>query len=322
VDGGGDGLGEKAAVQCGVVTRRQALAAGLTSAALRILVATGRWQWLARGVYVTFSGPVPREALLWAAVLAAGDGAVLSHETAAELHGLIDRPADLIHVTVPSARRTVSPRGVRHHRSDLPGGARHPTRRPPQTRVEDTVLDLADAAADPEHAMAWVLRACGRRLTTAARLRDAMARRPRMRRRALLSAIVGDAEAGCHSMLEVAYLRRVERAHRLPDGERQSARHRPGGRWYDDVAYARFHTVVELDGSVAHPPESAGRDSRRDNVAVVSGLIVLRYRLDDVLGHPCEVARQVATVLHRNGWPDHPHPCGRACAVLGGPVLS
>jgi hypothetical protein len=51
----------------------------------------GRWQQLHWGVYAVFTGPPPRQAWLWAAVLRAGPGTVLSHLTAAELHGLLRR---------------------------------------------------------------------------------------------------------------------------------------------------------------------------------------------------------------------------------------
>jgi predicted transcriptional regulator of viral defense system len=65
----------------------------------------GRWQALGRGVYVTFTGPLPRRSLLWAAVLQAGSGAMLSHYSAAEADGLTDTPGTPIHVTVPDRRR-------------------------------------------------------------------------------------------------------------------------------------------------------------------------------------------------------------------------
>ena len=44
---------------------------------------SGRWQRLQRGVYATFSGEPTRQTALWAALLRAGPGAVLSHQTAA-----------------------------------------------------------------------------------------------------------------------------------------------------------------------------------------------------------------------------------------------
>src|SRR5947207_2896910 len=51
-----------------------------------------------------------------AAVLACGDGALLSHQSAATLHGLLNAKAGRVHVTVPR-RTTVARAGIRVHRS-------------------------------------------------------------------------------------------------------------------------------------------------------------------------------------------------------------
>src|SRR5262245_33851521 len=93
-------LRELLAKQFGVVARAQALAAGITDEVIEGRRAGG-WQRIVPGVYATFSGRLSREARLAAMVLHAGDGAVLSHETAAELAGLVDEPSALIHITVP-----------------------------------------------------------------------------------------------------------------------------------------------------------------------------------------------------------------------------
>jgi very-short-patch-repair endonuclease len=304
---------ELAARQHGVITRRQALAGGLTSAAINRRLRAGTWRRLYTGVYVTFTGPVPRSSSLWAVVLRAGPGAMLSHETAAELAGLIDEPAGMVHVTVPPTRRGGIGPGIRRHISEHARAAIHPTREPPQTRIEETVVDLTQTARDPERAIAWVVRACARRLTTVDRLRDTFAARRKLRWRGPLWVALGYAEAGCHSTLELAYLRSVERRHGLPAARRQAARRRRGGRWYDDVLYEQYRTLVELDGQRAHPPESRDRDRRRDNAAVAANLRVLRYGAAEVLGHPCEVAREVGAVLRLNGWQGRPRPCGPAC---------
>ena len=86
--------------QHGVITRRQALATGLPARTMETWIQRGCWTRLDRGIYATGSGPPSRKALLWAALLWAGSGAVLSHETAAELWGLIHPPGPVIHVTV------------------------------------------------------------------------------------------------------------------------------------------------------------------------------------------------------------------------------
>jgi very-short-patch-repair endonuclease len=302
-------LDEVCRVQDGVVSRPQALAAGLTSEAIRQRLRSGRWQQLRRGVYATFSGEPGRPALLWAAVLRAGEHALLSHHTAAELVGLCEQPAVDIHVTIPSARRVTAVDGVLLHRSNRLERAAHPTRRPPQTRVEHTVLDLVETCATLDDAIGWLTRACGRRLTTADRLTAALAGCPRTHWRADLLAMLGEVDAGCHSPLEVRYLRAVERAHRLPPGDRQAARARPGGRYYDDVHYPSFGTIVELDGRLAHPVDAPFRDLRRDNATTAAGGVVLRYGWADVSRRPCAVAIQVDAVLRGRGWRGRIHPC-------------
>ncbi|MEO3745003.1 type IV toxin-antitoxin system AbiEi family antitoxin domain-containing protein [Plantactinospora sp. B5E13] len=306
--------------QHGVLTRQQAYAAGLTKAQLEHRVQTGRWRRLPAGrVFAVFTGPPTRPALLWASLLRAGRGAVLSHHTAAELQGLVDDPWPDVHVTVPGNRRVHRLPGVVLHLRTGIGAARHPSRLPPQTRVEETVLDLTQQAGTLDEAIGWLTRAVGRRLSTAERIGAAMDRRAKLRWRAELGAALADVADGCHSPLELHYLRDVERAHHLPTGHRQAARARQGGHWYDDVYYLGYRTRVELDGRVAHPADRRWRDAHRDNAAAVLGDTTLRYGWADVVEAPCGVAAQVGAVLRRNGWAGPPRPCGPACTAASIP---
>ena len=176
-------------------------------------------------------------------------------------------------------------------------------------------MDLTQTARGAAQAVGWVVRACARRLTTVDKLRVAFSARKKLRWRGELLATLDDVRDGCHSSLELAYLRDVERRHQLPAGRRQASRARRGGRWYDDVAYEAYRKAVELDGPRAHPAEARERDGRRDNAAIAAGITVLRYGVSDIVGHPCEVARQVAAVLRRNGWAGRPRPCGARCVI-------
>ena len=81
-------LAGTATLQAGIVSRQQALAARMTHEQVRFRVRSGRWRQLYRGVYATFTGKLTDRARLWAVVLAVGEGAVLSHETAATYYGL------------------------------------------------------------------------------------------------------------------------------------------------------------------------------------------------------------------------------------------
>src|ERR1700735_2005051 len=116
--------------QAGVLSAAQLVGAGLSREALSSLVRSDRWQRPYRGVYATFSGELPRVAQLWAAVLAAGPGAMLSYESAAEIAGLTDKPARVIHVTAPPTRRVTSVPGIQVHVSERAERARHPAKLP------------------------------------------------------------------------------------------------------------------------------------------------------------------------------------------------
>jgi predicted transcriptional regulator of viral defense system len=179
-----DAAAELVRLQAGAISRQQLLAAGLTPQIITTRLERGRWQQLYWGVYAAFTGPPPRRAWLWAAVLRAGPGAVLSHLTAAELHGLLDTPAETIFVTVPSARRVAATPGIVVCMSGRIGDARQPGREPPRTSVEETALDLVQLSLTFDDACGWLTRACGRRLTTETRLREALAARKKTRWRA------------------------------------------------------------------------------------------------------------------------------------------
>jgi hypothetical protein len=131
--------------QAGVVSRQQAQKAGWSEKAIDRRLRSGSWQRIQRGAYATFSGIPSREARLWAAVLRAGPGAALSHETAAEIHGLTDKSSSKIHVSVPAHHKPgqVDPiRGVVIHRGRGLVAEWQPPWELPRTSAEDTVLDL------------------------------------------------------------------------------------------------------------------------------------------------------------------------------------
>jgi predicted transcriptional regulator of viral defense system len=300
--------------QAGAISRRQLLDAGLSAKLIERRLLRGRWQQLYRGVYAVFSGPPGRDAWLWAAVLRAGPGAALSHLTAAELHGLIDSPAEVIFVTVPSTRR-VKTAGLVIRISGRIGQATQPGREPPRTSVEETVLDLVELAPTFDDACGWITRACGRRLTTEKKLRDAMAVRKKMRWRAELDDVLAAVGDGIHSVLEYRYLRDVERAHGLPRSRHQVRVVIDGKAAYRDAYYEQYRLAVELDGRLAHPDEERWRDSQRDNKAGARGIQTARYGWRDVYGHACETAVLQAQILRRRGWSGTPRPCSADCPV-------
>jgi len=75
-----------AATQGGVISRYQALAAGLGPDSIRRRLRAGRWIRVHAGVYAVVPGP-PTLIRVWGGLLYAGAGAVASHQTAAWLDG-------------------------------------------------------------------------------------------------------------------------------------------------------------------------------------------------------------------------------------------
>jgi very-short-patch-repair endonuclease len=302
-------------LQCGVMSRCQALAYGLTDQAVSRRLNTGSWQQLQSGVYATFTGEPSRTAVLWAAVLRSGPGAALSHQSAAELCRLTDKPSSIVHVTVPTGRRVRGAAGIMVHRSNRMAAARHPTLLPPRTRVEETVLDLTQTSGTFDEAFRWLCQACGGRVTTADRLREALGQRKKLRYRGeILTALTAVGE-GVHSNLEYRYVRGVERAHRLPVACRQARLILGGRRYYLDNLYRDFGVAVELDGHAAHRIQDRWRDVHRDNTLTSAGIITLRYNWADVTERTCQVTAEVATVLGDRGWKGAPRPCQPGCGI-------
>ncbi len=314
-----------AAEQAGVVSRAQALGLGLTSSAIGRRTGPGGWRSLHPGVYLVDTGQPSDLTRVWAALLVASGGvapddgapprAVLAGMTALWLAGALDRCPDVVEVDVAADRRVGRRPGVR-----VTGRARlvrHGALLPPRVPLEVAVLQAVGQARRPEQVVDVVLRVAQRRLSTAARLRAAVHETPRLRWRALVLALCADVDRGVQSPLERRYRQRVERAHGLPDGERNVAELRPEGpgNWYRDVRYRRQRVVVELDGRGAHPLDEAFRDRQRDNQAARAGERALRYGWREVVAAPCEVAAEVAHVLAAAGWLSRARRCGRTCAL-------
>jgi uncharacterized protein DUF559 len=126
--------------QHGVVSRSQLLALGMTAREIEGRVKRRRLHGLHRGVYAVGHMALTRNGRFMAAVLACGDGAALSHFSAAVLWEILEDRGQSIHVTVEGNRVR---RGVMVHRSPLEG---HRLRRRGivVTTVGRTLVDLAD----------------------------------------------------------------------------------------------------------------------------------------------------------------------------------
>jgi hypothetical protein len=303
------------AEQSGVVSRRQLLRAGVSRTTIDARVRLGLWQQIHLGTYATLGGTATWEARLWAAVLYAGTGALLSHETAAEVLGLTHRRCPVIQVTIPASRRVRPPQGVAIRRSTFEYPQWRPQRGiPPHTFYAETIIDLVAAAENLDDVVAWISSGITRGLISEAQLKAAVAARRRFRWREQIDEVIGVVAGGSHFPLEFRYDRDVERAHGLPAASRQVKFVKPDGtRGFRDRCYEQYALIVELDGKEFHPAEQQGRDQARDNEAAATTGATLRYGWADVDRTPCDTAGQVYRALRNRGYPGTIRPCSPTC---------
>jgi predicted transcriptional regulator of viral defense system len=110
----------------GLLTSKEARAAGIQDSVLVRLAQRGRLERMTRGVYRIAHYPADRfaqyrEAVLWAKASQGPERIALSHETALLLYGISDANPSLVHLTFPtSARlRRKCPEWVAIHRANL-----------------------------------------------------------------------------------------------------------------------------------------------------------------------------------------------------------
>jgi hypothetical protein len=131
-----------AARQHGVVALWQLTALGIEASAIRRRVADGRLRRVHRGVYAI--GPLGRKGYWMAAVLACGEGALLSHRDAAMLWNLRQTDRTAIDVTVAGARRRRRSRIAVHSTAEIHADDRAEVDGIPVTSIARTLLDLAE----------------------------------------------------------------------------------------------------------------------------------------------------------------------------------
>src|SRR3954453_1701535 len=152
-------LAELAHRQWGVVSLAQLQALGRGARAVQLRAQSGRLRRVYRGVYAIGGAALPREGRNLAAVLACGDGAVLSHVSAAVHWGLLSYDPPRPEVTAPASRAGAP--GIRLHRTHFLDARETTTHRGiPITTLARTLLDLAATAPTNhlEHAIGQAMR--------------------------------------------------------------------------------------------------------------------------------------------------------------------
>lgn len=137
------------AVQCwNLVTYEQLRRAGLGKNAIATRIRRGWLHRKYRGVYAVGTPKISIEGRYLAAVLACGEGAVLSYQSAAGHWKVLPHVAGPIHVTIPERGSRARREGIQIHRSSVlgfPEVTRH--RGIPITSPRRTIADLRKAEA-------------------------------------------------------------------------------------------------------------------------------------------------------------------------------
>lgn len=212
-----------AVAQDGLITRTQALASGMTVAALRHAIRRdGPWQRVAPGVYATFTGELTQRQRLRAALLFAGPEAMLSGVDACRAHGMRYVPeAGVPLVLVPHQHRAASTslavvrRVARMPRARTVSGL---AVAPVERAVVDALRRSPGMVAAPSlrDTRALVCETVQRQLTTPERLSAEVSAAPR-NGTALLRQALADVIAGCWSAPECEILDLARSSHLLPD---------------------------------------------------------------------------------------------------------
>ncbi|RZU18355.1 hypothetical protein EV645_0547 [Kribbella rubisoli] len=182
--------------QAGAFSREQAIAHGITDRVLHGHCRARQLQRVHPGVYADFTGPLPWQTRMWAALLACGPGAALTGATALRMYGIAGDWDDRIHVAVPHSRRVGRRSGVVISRHRDLSSLMHSSREPPAVRLEVAVLIAAGAEKDVSRRAAVLFDACRQRRTTPVRLLGELDLLPALPGRRVIRRILAEAAEG------------------------------------------------------------------------------------------------------------------------------
>ena len=280
--------------QHAVVSREQLLRLGFTSDRITHLVRSRRLHPIWRGVYAVGRPQLDRLGYWIAAALACGRGAVLSHESAAALWGVLAERRELIEVSIPAVRRARHA-GIVVHRRALRAADITRHRGIPVTTPASTLVDVAArlTLAQRERSVGEADKLELVDPETLRRELEARAGRPGAP--ALREALDRHTFAVTDSELERLLLE-IAREAGLP---RPVTGARVNG-FKVDFYWPELGLVVETDGLRYHrTPQQQAKDRLRDQVHTAAGLTVLRFRRAQVRFERARVAQTLATVARR-----------------------
>lgn len=286
------GVWELSERQHGVVSHTQLMEVGLSREAIKNRISAERLFPVHRGVYAVGRPRLSTTGRWMAAVLACGEGAVLSHLSGARLWGIWAGPTAVVEVSVAVQRRGRRP-GILVHR-------RRPTALEDATTCDDVpVTSVARTIIDsaPRLRTGELERVIGEAdkldLIHPERLRNAAAAAPQFPgARLVVRTLDRHTFRLTDSELERRFLRIVGR---LGIGMPETGAELDGMRL--DFLWPELGLVVETDGLRYHrTAHQQTADRKRDQLLTQAGLTVLRFTHSQVRNHPKEVEETVRDV--------------------------
>lgn len=280
-------VAEVARDQHGVITTAQLHMCGVGRGGIEKGTRSGRLHRVHVGVYAVGHLAPNRLARWHAAVLACGQGAALSHRSAATLWEIREAEQPRVDVTVPRAG-TRRRGGILIHTSSLPNAETRVHRGIPVTSPARTALDVAHDLDDPDdvHRMLREMQYRNR----FDRVELELANRRRASR--LITASLDDL-AATDSPHEDAFKSKVLRRYQLPEPLYQ-----PKVEGFRvDFHWPEARLAVEIDGRNHTNPAMMQADHIRDNLLHLADQLVLRYTRADINRRHRRVADQILTAI-------------------------
>lgn len=277
--------------QHGVISRRQLLNLGLGVRTIGRRLEMGRLHRLHREVYAVGDPRVNARGRWMAAVLACGDGALLSHRSAAGLWRLMPPARDTVDVTAASGRKRA---GITVHECGIYEDDRSELAGIPVTSVARTIFDLAEAT-DEEKFRHAAEEADRLKLLRLPELEAVCARCPGRRAQRPVRRLIEEARAPemTRSPLEDRVLS-ICREYDLPTPATNVnvLGHEVDAFWPGEGL------IVEADSVAFHSHRAAfERDRERDAARQVEGYSVIRLTHRRLEREPAKVADELRRLL-------------------------
>jgi hypothetical protein len=291
-----------AARQGGVLTLAQAVECGLSARSVQYRTQRGEWQRVYRSVYRLIEMSNADD--LVRAAVAVLPGAVVSHESAAEIHEIPFVARELAVVSVHTRTTHVFPGVTVHRNHDLAGSHIREISDMPVTTLPRTVFDLSSILSE-KHVRSIVDRLIAERriaLQELALVHEEVARRGKPGATALRR-ILGERADGVEAKatrLELDGLQLIRKGG-LPEPVLEYPFPWNTARRFD-AAYPRAELAIEWDSRLWHGLiDSFERDRQRDREAMLHGWKVLRFTWRDITERPVEVVETIRAILEQQG---------------------